>query len=134
MAKRIITACLAGAVPFLLSASLGIPRENQSLIYNVTLVGILIVLFSLTIVSFSVGIMSKTIDVSEKNRLKKKAAGIEQTEVEDEGSVIAVATALCLEMRAYQEEEKAILTIRKVIKPFSGWNSKALGMRNFGKI
>jgi Na+-transporting methylmalonyl-CoA/oxaloacetate decarboxylase gamma subunit len=127
--KRKILGILFILAP-LLNYAIGIPEENKNLINSITLTGIAIVLLSLTVVSIIVALMSKLIHLSSQP--KKKKPVVSQTDpiqAHDE-DIIAIATALHLEMRSYQEEQKAILTIQKVIKPFSGWNNKAFGMRN----
>ncbi|MDZ7822125.1 MAG: OadG family protein [Candidatus Marinimicrobia bacterium] len=120
-------------LPLYTFAETGIPEENRKLIYSITVVGILIVLFALVIVSTAVGLMSKIIRLSEEKRTrsvqkdaKKDIAGV------DEETAAAIAAASYLYRRSLEEEEKAILTIRKVIKPLSGWSNKAYGMRNPG--
>jgi len=126
--KKYLFALLSMVSPLLVFA-VGIPEENKKMILTVTLVGIVIVLLALTVVSFIVGLMSKSINLSE-NRDSKKVKRIKESIMsDDDDRVIAIAVAIHLEKIAMNEQEKAILTIQKVIKPFSGWNNKALGMR-----
>ena len=127
--KRKILGILFILAP-LLSYAIGIPEENKSLVNSITLTGIAIVLLSLTVVSISVALMSKVIHLSSQPRKKKPDVSKTESIQTNDEDIIAIATALHLEMRSYQEEQKAILTIQKVIKPFSGWNNKAFGMRN----
>lgn len=129
--KRKLLFLAIGLLP-IMSYAIGIPDENKSLIFSVTLTGIGIVLLSLTVVSVMVALMSKTIDLvanRKKYTLKAKKEPIVISENSDD-DIVAIATALHLELRSLQEEEKAILTIRKVIKPFTAWNNKTYGMRN----
>ena len=126
--KKFINALFLLLVPFL-SHAVGIPEENKNMIITITLVGIVIVLISLVVVSTFVAIMSKIINAAE-NRDSKKVKKIKEAIMsDDDDRAIAIALALHLEKISMQEEEKAILTLQKVIKPFSGWNNKALGMR-----
>lgn len=128
MKKHLIP--LIMAILPLLTFAAGIPDENKKMILTITIVGIIIVLLALTIVSVSVAIMSKIINMSE-NRDSKKVKKIKESIMsDDDDRAIAIAVALHLERTSLLEEEKAILTIQKVIKPFSGWNNKAYGMRN----
>lgn len=127
--KRKILGILFILAP-LLSYAIGIPEENKSLVNSITLTGIAIVLLSLTVVSISVALMSKVIHLSSQPRKKKSVVSKTESIQTNDEDIIAIATALHLELRSYQEEQKAILTIQKVIKPFSGWNNKAFGMRN----
>jgi len=113
----------------LLVHAVGIPEENRSMIITITLVGIVIVLIALVIVSTFVAIMSKLINTAE-NQDSNKVKKIKEAIMSDEDDrAIAIALALHLERISMEQEQKAILTIQKVIKPFSGWNNKALGMR-----
>ncbi|MCD6336882.1 MAG: OadG family protein [Candidatus Marinimicrobia bacterium] len=126
--KKYLFALLFTVSPLLMFA-VGIPEENKKMVLTITLVGIVIVLLALTVVSISVGLMSKSISLSE-NRDSKKVKRIKEAIMsDDDDRIIAITLALHLEKIAMNEQEKAILTIQKVIKPFSGWNNKALGMR-----
>lgn len=126
--KKYLFALLLTVSPLLMFA-VGIPDENKKMILTITLVGIIIVLLALTVVSISVGIMSKSINISDNRDSKKVKRIKEAIMADDDDRAIAIAVALHLEKTALNEKEKAILTIQKVIKPFSGWNNKALGMR-----
>jgi len=126
--KRIIQSSFFLLPPLLSLAGPGIPEQNRGLIYNTTVTGILIVLFALTVVALGVGIMSYLIRIrSEWKNAKLKSAG--NAEEEQDDTVIAIATALHLELRAQAEDQKAILTLRKALRPFSGWSNKTYGMR-----
>ena len=126
--KKYLFALLLTVSPLLIFA-VGIPDENKKMILTITAVGITIVLLALTIVSVSVALMSKGINLSD-NRDSKKVKKIKEAIMsDDDDRAIAVTVALHLEKIVLNEEEKAILTIQKVIKPFSGWNNKAHGMR-----
>ncbi len=127
--KKYFIALLLVVSPLLMFAA-GIPDENKQMILTVTLVGIVIVLLALTVVSIMVAIMSKTIHVSENQDSKKVKRIKEAIMSDDDDRAIAITFALHLERVSSEEEEKAILTIQKIIKPFSGWNNKAFGMRN----
>ena len=126
--KKYLFALFSMTSPLLVFA-VGIPEENKKMILTITLVGIVIVLLALTIVSVLVGLMSKSINLSENRDSKKVKRMKESIMSDDDDRVIAIAVAIHLEKIAMNEQEKAILTIQKVIKPFSGWNNKALGMR-----
>ncbi len=126
--KKYLFALLLMISPLLMFA-VGIPEENKKMILTVTLVGIVIVLLALTVVSILVGLMSKGINLSENRDSKKVKRMKESIMSDDDDRAIAITIALHLEKTAMNEQEKAILTIQKVIKPFSGWNNKALGMR-----
>lgn len=126
--KRIIQSFFFLLPPFLSFAKTGIPEQNRGLIYNTTITGILIVLFALIVVALGVGIMSYLIRIrTERKNAKLQSA--ESAAEEQDDTAIAIATALHLEIRAQAEDQKAILTLRKALRPFSGWSNKAYGMR-----
>ncbi|MDD3966128.1 MAG: OadG family protein [Candidatus Neomarinimicrobiota bacterium] len=126
--KRIIQNFFFLLAPLLTFAKTGIPEQDRGLIYNTTVTGILIVIFALTVVAVGVGLMSRLIRINtEKKNAKLQDRGSAAEEADD--TVIAIATALHLEIRAQAEDQKAILTLRKALRPFSGWNNKAYGMR-----
>lgn len=131
MFKPLLTSGIYILAPFMMFAALGISKENESLIYSVTVSGILIVIFALTIVAFTVAMMSNMINYSKMKRVatkEKKTMRVSPAGQDD--TMVAITIALHLEKRSLEEEEKAILTIHKIIKPFSGWNNKSFGMRN----
>jgi len=127
--KKLLIPVIMTILPMLIFAT-GIPDENKKMIFTITVVGIIIVLIALTVVSISVAIMSKIINLSENRDSKKVKKIKESIMTDDDDRAIAIAIALHLERTSLLEEEKAIITIQKVIKPFSGWNNKAYGMRN----
>ncbi|MBW6457813.1 MAG: OadG family protein [FCB group bacterium] len=129
--KHALTGIIFTFAPMLIIAETGIPKNDQAFIYGLTLSGILIVLFALTLVAATVALMSRIIRfITGMNGIKKTKIINHHRPDETDDSIPAIVAALHMEMRSLQEEEKAILTIRKVIKPFSGWNNKALIMRN----
>lgn len=115
-----------------------IPKQNRPLIYNTTITGIVIVLFALLVVAISVAVMSQLIKATEQQKIKReeniKLAQKGAEEPGDDDTVVAIATALHLEMRSRAEDQKAILTITKALRPFSGWNNKAYGMRSIQQL
>lgn len=132
MFKLLLTAGIYILAPFMMFAALGLPKENESLVNSVTVFGILIVVSALTVVAFAVAIMSKVINHSKIKRITAKDRKAEKkiSKIGPNDAMVAIATALHLEKRSLEEDEKAILTIHKIIKPFSGWNNKSFGMRN----
>lgn len=56
----------------------------------------------------------------------------EARSTEKEGEITAViAYALHLYMNENKEDERTILTIKKVVRPYSPWSSKIYGVRQF---
>ncbi|MFO7841694.1 MAG: OadG family protein [Fidelibacterota bacterium] len=129
--KQNLSTAVFMLLPVVMSAGTGIPEENRHLVYSLSVLGILIVLFALLVVALSVAVMSKTIYYTAERRNKRKSSKKRISGTDNE-TAAAIATALYLYRRSHEEEEKAILTIRKVIKPLSGWSNKAFGMRKPG--
>lgn len=51
---------------------------------------------------------------------------------EEDGEIIAaISFALHLFLNEHNEDERTILTIKKVVKPYSPWSSKIYGVRQF---
>lgn len=117
------------------SYAVGIDELNRSLIMNITGMGILIVIGSLTVVSLMVALMSRIMKYFEtRNERNAKNNSSESTqklsaEVDNNEVMVAIAAALHCEIKELEDEERAILTIRKIVKPFSAWNNKSYGMR-----
>ncbi|MDZ7795974.1 MAG: OadG family protein [Candidatus Marinimicrobia bacterium] len=131
--KQKLSTAMVMLLPVVMTAGTGIPEENRQLVYSLSVLGILIVLFALLVVALSVAVMSKTIYYSAERRRKRRSSKKRISGTDDE-TAAAIATALHLYKRSHEEEEKAIITIRKVIKPLSGWNNKAFGMRKPGTL
>lgn len=121
-------------LPFF-SYAVGIDEANRQLILSITGIGILIVIGSLTVVSFVVALMSRIV-VHYENRDERKAKINDSeknqqglTGTDDNEVIAAIVVALHCEIRELEDEEKAILTINKIVKPYSAWNNKSYGMR-----
>ncbi|MFA6618079.1 MAG: OadG family transporter subunit [Candidatus Neomarinimicrobiota bacterium] len=129
--KRKLVILAIGLLP-ICGYALGIPEENRSLVFSVTLIGIFTVLLALAVVAMMVGLMSKIIDrvANRKEYFNKTKKEPLVNIVNSDAEIVAIATALHLELRSLQEEEKAVLTIRKEMKPFLAWNNKIYGMRS----
>ena len=65
--------------------------------------------------------------------IRKKKNKLRIIKIEDNRpdieAVLAISTAIHMEMKYKMEEENAILTINKLIRPYSPWSSKILSMR-----
>jgi len=105
-------------------------------IYLVALSGIIIVMVSLFIIYFFMQFVSWLIKYYKYIQLKtirKKKNKLRIIKIEDDRpdieAVLAVSTAIHMEMKYKMEEKNAILTINKLIRPYSPWSSKILSMR-----
>ena len=105
-------------------------------IYIVALFGIIIVMVSLFIIYFFMQFISWLIKYYKYIQLKtirKKKNKLRIIKIEDNRpdieAVLAISTAIHMEMKYKMEEKNAILTINKLIRPYSPWSSKILSMR-----
>ena len=105
-------------------------------IYIVALFGIIIVMVSLFIIYFFMQFVSWLIKYYKYTQLKtirKKKNKLRIIKIEDDRpdieAVLAISTAIHMEMKYKMEEKNAILTINKLIRPYSPWSSKILSMR-----
>ncbi len=105
-------------------------------IYIVALFGIIIVMVSLFIIYFFMQFVSWLIKYYKYIQLKtirKKKNKLRIIKIEDNRpdieAVLAISTAIHMEMKYKMEEKNAILTINKLIRPYSPWSSKILSMR-----
>jgi len=105
-------------------------------IYIVALSGIIIVMVSLFIIYFFMQFISWLIKYYKYIQLKtirKKKNKLRIIKIEDNRpdieAVLAISTAIHMEMKYKMEEQNAILTINKLIRPYSPWSSKILSMR-----
>lgn len=96
--------------------------------YTVAIVGFAIVLFSLTLLFFIFSRLPKlvTMKFNKKRRDKtEKKSEEKEKELEMEGNVsAAISLALHLYFNELHDEESNIVTIKKVRKRYSPWNSK----------
>jgi Na+-transporting methylmalonyl-CoA/oxaloacetate decarboxylase gamma subunit len=108
---------------------------NWSLILEdglvITIVGYVIVFIALVILYFTFSSVAKLVNNKARRRLiregKSKLAAEKELQIEgDVGAAIAMALYMHLELH---DEESNILTIRRMPKVYSPWNSKIYSMR-----
>ena len=92
--------------------------------FGMTIIAMIVVLSSLSVLYLCFKIIGK-IATRKKNLAKnEKTADSESDEV-----YVAIATALYLHNQQQHDDESTVLTMRKVSKNYSPWNSKIYGMR-----
>ncbi|NUQ80351.1 MAG: OadG family protein [Bacteroidetes bacterium] len=65
-----------------------------------------------------------------RTKTKKERAGVKSTDLDVSGEVnAAIAMALHLHLNEIHDEENLVLTIRKVARTYSPWNSKIYNLR-----
>lgn len=99
----------------------------------IALVGYVIVFTALVLLYFVFQNIPKIIEWQTRMRLKKKG------KLEGEGEAVgisipgsvnaAISTALYLYLNEMHDEEKTVITIKKVSKTYSPWSSKIYNMR-----
>ncbi|MCK5371046.1 MAG: OadG family protein [Cyclobacteriaceae bacterium] len=99
----------------------------------ISIVGYGIVFFALVFLSIIFTILHKVLIGSQKKKLKAKGEKI--TDEDDPTISGEVSAAISLALHLHFEEshdfEDAILTIKKVQKPYSPWSSKLYGLRQY---
>ncbi len=113
---------------------LNISQLQQVLLYS--LIGVLVVFSALVILVFAFKLMGKVSRSTFFNRHKKKAVkeqGVTKDELKTEltgHEVAAISMALHLFMSDVHDEESNIITIKRIERRYSPWNSKIYGLTN----
>lgn len=99
----------------------------------ISVVGYGIVFFALVALSVIFALFQKWLVGSQKKKLKEKGVVIKD---EDDPSLsgevsAAISLALHLHLEEVHDFEDAVLTIKKVQKPYSPWSSKLYGLRHY---
>lgn len=99
----------------------------------ISIIGYGIVFLALVLLSIIFTNLQKVLVVSQKKKLKAKG---EMVTDEDDPSIsgevsAAISLALHLHFEEAHDFEDAILTIKKVQKPYSPWSSKLYGLRQY---
>lgn len=94
--------------------------------------GIMIAIIGVIIVFSSLAVISLIIRLLKRIGAPKREAPPEETQPVQNGVsgevVAAIATALQYHLFELHDEERTIITIKKVSKPYSPWSSKLYGM------
>jgi len=96
----------------------------------VAIVGYLIVFFSLVLLYFVFNNIPRIINLNIRQRLRREGKELH----EDEGLCVtgevnaAISMAIYLYFNQMHDEESRIITIKKIHKPYSPWNSKIYGL------
>lgn len=89
-----------------------------------TIIAMIVVLSSLSVLYLCFKIIGKIATRKKSFAKNEKTADSESDEV-----YVAIATALYLHNQQQHDDESTVLTMRKVSKNYSPWNSKIYGMR-----
>lgn len=101
----------------------------------ISIAGISIVFTSLIVLLFVFSLLPKILQISTKKRLKREGKLIEEnTNLSMSVEVnAAIATALYLYFDEIHDDESREMTIKKIVKTYSPWNSKIYSMNTFKK-
>jgi Na+-transporting methylmalonyl-CoA/oxaloacetate decarboxylase gamma subunit len=99
----------------------------------ISIIGYAIVFIALLALSITFALMQKWLVGSQKKKLKAKG---EMVADEDDPTIsgevsAAISLALHLHFEEAHDFEDAVLTIKKVQKPYSPWSSKLYGLRQY---
>jgi len=100
----------------------------------IAITGYLVVFFSLILLAVVFGALPKLLTFNLKRKLKKKGEHAQAEKVGEEiaGEVnAAIAMSLYLYFNELHDTEQTILTMKKVSKRYSPWNSKIYNVINF---
>lgn len=100
----------------------------------VAIVGLLVVFAALVFLMWSMKLISFIVNY-QSNSKKTVANGNAISGMESiSGEVTAaISTALYLHLREIHDDEEAIVTIKKVIKPYSPWSSKIYSVHSLNR-
>ncbi|MDT8322544.1 MAG: OadG family protein [Bacteroidota bacterium] len=93
----------------------------------IAIVGVIIVFVSLTIISLLIRLLKVLASQKKERGTEAEAATPVRNGVSGE-VVAAIATALQHHLFELHDEERTIITIKKVSRPYSPWSSKLYGM------
>lgn len=103
---------------------------NQGIIIAIT--GYIIVFTALVLLYFVFTYVSKILLFDTKRRLSKSGRVIaDNKELQISGEVTAAIAMAIYLSRDLHDEESDVLTIKRISRTYSPWNSKIYGMRNF---
>lgn len=111
---------------------------DWSQIWIITVVGYTVVFIALLLLMYlfkymplvlNLGISRKIREAREKAKARKNGNGEEEKYLSGEISA-AIGMALSLYMKEQHDEESSIITIKRVARTYSPWNSKIYGVNN----
>lgn len=115
-------------------------KENDESGLAITLIAMCIVLTALASLSILFYVFGKISETLQKSR-KRKAHGVNSDNAEDHhdeldsGEVIAAISMALAEHTGHGHDiENTILTLRRMKKAYSPWNSKIYNMRHIGEL
>jgi len=107
---------------------------NWSRIWVITVVGYSVVFTALVLLIFVFRLMPKVLDLHLKRKLRKEGKLVEKQGDEEQyiaGEVnAAIGLALSLYFDEMHDEESNIITIKRVERRYSPWNSKIYNINN----
>ena len=106
--------------------------ENFQQGITIAITGYVIVFAALVMLYFFFSLLSKVLTKNQKRKLTKSGNTItDEKELHISGEVTAaISTAIFLTLELH-DEESDVITIKRISKVYSPWNSRLYGMRFF---
>lgn len=99
---------------------------------TIAIIGYLIVFTALVMLYFVFSTLSIVLTKNTKRKLTKSGKTItDETELQISGEVTAAISMAIFLSRELHDKESDILTIKRISKTYSPWNSRIYGMRFF---
>ncbi|MCK9204334.1 MAG: OadG family protein [Bacteroidales bacterium] len=110
--------------------------DNPALI--ITVVGLVAVIIALAVLAFVIGRITNIQNFFVKIKLRKRETKSDPTEEKPLISIsadenAAICTALYLYFTEMHDEEKYVMTVKKVSRNYSPWSSKIYGVMSLSK-
>ncbi len=107
------------------------PESLDNDAWFITIVGYCLVFITLLTLMIIFNNVHRVQDLIARQRQKKNPQVVEEKKETTSGDVnAAICTALYLYFTELHDEEKYVLSIKKVSKTYSPWNSKIYGIMN----
>jgi glutaconyl-CoA/methylmalonyl-CoA decarboxylase subunit delta len=98
----------------------------------IAVVGYVIVFGALVLLFFIFSSLPKLINLNVRRQLKKKGKGDEQETLNIEGNIAAaISMALHMHFAEIHDEESNVITIRRISRQYTPWNSKIYSTNAF---
>jgi len=102
---------------------------------TIAIVGYVIVFTALVLLFFVYNFIPKLINIKVRRRLKKEGKCEECGDLHMEGDVnAAISMALYLYMNEIHDEESDVITIKRISKQYTPWNSKIYSTNTYFRM
>lgn len=99
---------------------------------TIAITGYLIVFMALVLLYYTFSFLSKALTMNTKRKLKKSGRKVnDEKDLHVSGEVTAAISMAIFLSRELHDKESDVLTIKRISKVYSPWNSRIYGMRFF---